>query len=154
MTARTVVEGLAGAVLSISATLPATYDAAGYGATAEVFTAVGQIENYGNHGVTATISTFIPIDTAVVAKIKGSKDYGKMALTIGDMPGDAGQVILAAAAESPNHYSVKIIYQDGAKHYLDVLVAKFEYVDGPVNSVKKINVEFDICRAPVIVAAP
>jgi hypothetical protein len=152
MTQRTVIEGLSGAVLSVSASLPATYDAAGYGATTVVFTAVGEVENFGNHGVTSTVTEFTPVETAVITKIKGSKNYGTMSLVIGNVPGNAGQVILKAASESTARYSAKITYPDTVVHYLDVLVSKFEYVDGAVNDVQKVNVDFAVCRQPVIVA--
>lgn len=154
MPARSVVEALAGATLAISAALPDTYDQAGYESTDLIFTAVGEVENYGNHGVTATITEFTPVDTAVIAKVKGSKNYGTMALMIGNLPSDAGQVIVKAASESNAHHSVKITYPDGIVHYLDVLVAKYEYQDGAVNDVQKISVDFAICRQPVEVAAP
>jgi hypothetical protein len=154
MVARTVVQSIAGATLSISASIPATYDQAGYEASAMVYTEIGEIENYGNHGVTANISTFTPVKTSVVTKIKGSKDYGTMALMIGSIPSDAGQVILGAAAESNNHYSAKMVYPDGEVHYLDALVGKKEYQDGSVNDTSKIAVDLALCRKPVVVAAP
>jgi len=149
MVARTVVESLAGAALSVSAAIPGPFDGATYAALA--WTAVGQIENYGNHGVTAAVTEFTPVDTAVVAKVKGSKNYGNMALTLGNMPGDSGQALLKTASESNNHYSVKVVYPDTAVHYLDVLVTKFEFQDGSVNDVQKVSCEFALCRAPVIV---
>jgi hypothetical protein len=148
MTARTVIESLSGAVLSISASNPATYDLSGFGGLG--WTPVGQIENYGNHGMTAAVTEFTPVDTAVVAKVKGSKNYGTQSLVIGNMPGDAGQALLKAASESPNRYSVKILYPDTSIHYLDALVSKFEYVDGAVNDVQKVNCDLVLCRAPVI----
>ena len=153
MAARTVVGTISGATLAISATLPATYDATGYGATTITYTAIGEIENFGNHGVTATISEFTPIATAVVAKVKGSKNYGTMALTLGSIPTNAGQVIIAAAAESNAHYSAKLTYPDGEIHYLDVLVGKDEHQDGAVNDIMKRSVDLALCRAPVVVAA-
>ena len=153
MAARTVVGTISSATLAISATLPATYDAAGYGATTITYTTIGEVENFGNHGVTATITEFTPISTATVAKVKGSKNYGTMALMLGSIPSDAGQVILAAAAESNAHYSAKLTYPDNEIHYLDVIVAKDEYQDGAVNDVMKRSVDLAICRAPVIVAA-
>lgn len=153
MAARTVVGTLSGATLAISATLPATYDAAGYGATTITYTAIGEIENYGNHGVTATIVEFTPIDTAVVAKMKGSKNYGTMTLSVGSIPTNAGQVILKTASESTAHYSAKLTYPDGEIHYMDVLVAKHEYQDGTVNDPMKLSVDLAIAKAPVIVAA-
>ena len=152
MVQRTVVNSTAGATLAISATLPATYDAAGYGATAITYTAVGEVENYGQHGMTAAVTEFTPVDTAVVTKVKGSKNYGTKSLTIGSIPGNAGQVILAAASESNARYSVKITYPDTSIHYLDVLVSKYDQVDGAVNDVQKLTVDLAICRKPVIVA--
>lgn len=153
MAARTVVGTLSTATLAISASLPATYDASGYAATTITYTAIGEIENFGNHGVTATITEFTPVNTAIVSKMKGSKNYGTMSLMVGSIPTDAGQVILKAASESNAHYSAKLTYPDGEVHYLDVLVAKHEFQDGSVNDAMKVAVDLAICRAPVIVAA-
>lgn len=152
MVQRTIINSAAGATLAISASLPATYDAAGYGATTITYTAVGEVENFGNHGVTAAVTEFTPVDTAVVTKVKGSKNYGTKSLTIGSIPGNAGQVILKAASESSNRYSVKITYPDTSVHYLDVLVSKYEQQDGAVNDIQKITCDLAICRVPVIVA--
>lgn len=151
---RNVVVTPAGAVLSISADLPGSYNSVGYGGSPTLnWTAVGQISDHGSHGVTAAVPEFTPVDTAVVAKTKGSKNYGTKSLTLGNLPSDAGQVILAAAAESTNHYSIKIVYPDGDIHYLDVLVSKFSYDDGSVDNIRKIMVDLAICRVPVVVLA-
>lgn len=147
----TVVETIAGATLAISAVIPETYDEAGYEGTDLVYTLVGEIENHGTHGVKGTIVEFTPVDTAVVAKMKGSKNYGSKQLTIGRIDGNAGQALLKTASESNAHYSVKITYPDSVVHYLDVIVADFEYVDGSVNDVKRVNVMLAITRAPVVV---
>jgi hypothetical protein len=96
---------------------------------------------------------FTPVDTATVSKAKGSKNYGNMALTIGSVPGDAGQALLLAASESTAHYSFKMTYPDGEIHYIDAIVSKFEYVDGSVNSNSMINCELAICRKPVVQVA-
>lgn len=152
MAERTVIEGLSGATLAICASLPATYDAAGYAATTLTYSAIGQIESYGDHGVTAAITEFTPVDTATVAKVKGSKNYGNMSLVIGCLPSDAGQDIVQTAAESTSHYSLKLTYPDTSVHYMDVLVSKFVDLGGSVNDVHKISCEFAICRKPIIVA--
>lgn len=149
MTARTVIQALSGAVLSITATLPDTFDQAGYESTDLVWTPIGEVENYGNHGMRANIIEFTPVDTAVVTKVKGSKNYGTMALMLGHLPANAGQVILAAAAESNAHYSVRIVYDDGEIHYLDVLVAAHENQDGTVDDVQRLAVDLAICKQPV-----
>lgn len=153
MAQRTVINSAAGATLAITATLPATYDAAGYGATTIAWTSIGQVENLGNHGGTKTVTEFTPIDTAIVDKVGGSKNYGTMSLMIGSVPGDAGQILLNTAFEASNtRYSAKITYPDTSVHYLEVLVSKNEQQDGSVNDVQKLAVDLAICRKPVIVA--
>lgn len=159
MAARTENQNMLGATLAISANLPATYDASGYGATAVVFTTVGKVENFGEHGLERGVSQFAPVDTGVVEKFQGQKDYGDMALVLGNVPVNAGQVIIHAANESQNHYSVKVTYPLGPGeataeiHYLDVIVTRAKYADGAVGDVRKLNCTFAICRKPVIVAA-
>lgn len=152
---------MSGALLSISATLPETYDAAGYESTDFVggWSLVGQIENYGNHGGSANVSTFTAVADGVVQKFKGAKNYGTMNVVVGNLPSDAGQAIVDAAFESPNRYSVKIEYPLRAgeatkeTHYLDVLVTQREWQDGAVDDPRKVNCTFEVCRAPVVVDA-
>lgn len=157
MTAPVDVESLQGARLYLSATLPDTYDQAGYESTDIVWTEVAEIENFGNHGGSKTITPFIPVATGIVAKVGGSKDYGTMALMLGNLASDQGQALLRTAFEASNtHYSVKIVYSDGAavtpeKHYLDVLVAKLENQEGGANDVRKLSVDLALCRKPVVV---
>lgn len=152
MTQRTGIESLSGAVIGISASLPATYDVAGYDVSSIIFTPIGQVENFGSHGMAAAVTEFTAIADAVVQKVKGSKNYGTMSLSLGNLPSDAGQVLLKTASEAVNtHYSIEVRYPDTEFHYLDVLVTKLEYVDGGVNDVQKINVDLAICRRPVIV---
>jgi hypothetical protein len=157
MPERSTLQTMSGAVLAISANVPASYNQAGY--TALSYTPVGEIENYGNHGASAGVSTFTPVASGVTAKFKGSKNYGTMNLVLGALPSDLGQDIIEAAIESNNRYSVKITYPAGAGetngeiHYLDVLVTKREWQDGSVDDVRKIAVDFEICRKPVVVNA-
>lgn len=153
MVQRVNIEALQGAMVSISATLPSTYDVAGYDVSSIIFTPIGKVDNFGNHGLTATVTTFMDVFTGVVEKVKGSKDYGKMSLSMANLPSDAGQAILKTASEalSAVHYSVEVRYPDNEYHYLDVIVSKLEYVDGGPNDVQKLNVDLDICKKPVIV---
>jgi len=153
MAENTVPVSLTGATLAISASLPTTYDAAGYGATAMVYTLIGEVENYGNHGGSKTITEFTPVSTGIVTKIAGSKNYGTMTMMMASIPSDAGQVLLDTAFESTAHYSVKMTYPSGRIHYMDVLVAKNENQDGAANDVQKLAVDFALCKKPIKVAA-
>lgn len=154
----TVLQTMSGATLAISATLPATYDASGYAASGTTYTTIGQVEDFGEHGGTAQVSTFTAVGDAVVQKFKGSRDYGSMNLTLGQLSSDAGQDIIDTAFASTSRYSVKITYPTrsgettGEIHYLDVLVTKRTWQDGAVDNVRKLIATFDVCRAPVVVA--
>lgn len=155
----TALQTMTGAVVAISASLPATYNAAGYAATAMVYTAVGEVENHGSHGVKRNISTFVAVSDGVLKKLPGVKNYGTKSMVLGNLPSDGGQDIIEAAVESQNRYSVKITYPlrtneaTNEVHYLDVIVASREWQDGAADDVRKINVDLEICRAPVVVAA-
>lgn len=151
---RTVVESVTGALFAISAALPATYDAAGYGATAMTYTTVGEVEDVGSEDATKAVSTFVPVSTGVVTKVPGAIDYGKRTVTIGHLPSDAGQALMKAAFASNNHYSVKLTFPDGEIRYYDVLVTKFGTSGGKAGEVVRVTSEIDICKAPVVVAAP
>jgi len=137
----TVLQTMTGATLALSATLPATYDAAGYGATGVAFTTVGKVEDFGEHGGEASVSTFTPVADGVIEKFKGSTNYGSLALSIGALPSDAGQDLIALGEST------------GEIHYLDVLVTRRVWQDGAADNVRKLSATFEICRAPVVVAA-
>lgn len=159
MTARTNVQSMSGATLALSATRPATFDSVGYADTDIAWTTIGEVENYGDHGVTAQVLTFTNVADAIVQKLKGSKDYGTMNVMVGNVKSDAGQVLLATASESQNRYSARITYPlgDGEVtpeiHYLDVLVVSFTFNDGAVNDIRKRAVGLAICKKPVEISA-
>lgn len=153
MNARTAPQTMVGATLALSASLPATYDSAGYEASAMVYTLLGEVDNFGNHGTTAKIAEYTPVATGVVGKAKGSKNYGNITVGMGSVPSNAGQTLLEAAVESSAHYSAKMTYPDGEIHYMDVLVSKKEYQDGAADGLSKISAVLEICRKPVVVAA-
>src|SRR5688572_7263689 len=144
MAATTVVQPNVGTTVSISASIPETYDSAGYTSTDLVFTKIGEIESVGPHGVTRTIIEFIDLETGTVRKMPGSKNYGNMDVTLAHIPADAGLVIANTASESNSHYSLLITKPDGVKFYMDVITYKFEYQEGSANDPDKIVAGFAI----------
>lgn len=152
MTAHTAVESFTGTTYAISATLPATYDASGYGATGMVYTTIGKVSDFPTYGSERPINKFMPI-SGDVEKTKGSPDYGEGDMVMGDVPADAGQVILKAAEASPNHYSLKITYPDGEIHYIDLIVASWKLAPAKEGAPVTRTAKIGVCRAPVIVAA-
>lgn len=153
MAAHTTPSQLTDTTYAICATLPATYDAAGYGATSLTYTEIGSVESFGAYGAKRPVNKFQPIRGAV-SKAKGAPDYGDIEMMFAYIVGDAGQVIVKAADASSNHYSIKVTYPDGEVHYLDVLVCGFEYSAAKEGEFAKVATTLAVCRAPVVVAAP
>lgn len=152
MAERTIVESMVGRTLAISASLPATYDASGYGATGVVFTAIGELESIGAYGLVKDVLEFTPLGTGVTTKLAGKINYGNLTVVGAQMFADAGQDIVRTAAGSSSRYSLKLTNPDTSIVYFDVLVTKDEDQGGDIGAVHKVNYEFAICRAPVMVA--
>jgi len=152
MTAHSSAASITDTIYAISATLPATYDSAGYGATGMVYTPIGKVSQMLPTGSKRTVNKFTPIAGAV-DKSKGSPDYGDGDMMMADLPADPGQVIMKAAEASPNHYSLKVTYADGEIHYFDILVSSWQLSGGKEGDFLIRTATVGICKAPVIVAA-
>lgn len=138
---------------SISASLPATYDAAGYGVTTITYTLIGRVQEFIAYGAKRPVNEFVPIAGAV-EYLKGAARFGSGDMTMADMPTDAGQVIVKAAQASANHYSMKVTYPDGEIHYLDVIVAAWQLAPAKSGDAMVRTATIGVCKDPVVVAAP
>jgi len=152
MTAHTAPAGFVDTTYAACSTLPATYDASGYGATSLTYTTIGQVESFPEFGEIRSVGEFRPI-TGAVTKVKGTSNYGGGDMVMADIPADAGQVILKAAVASENHYSIKITYPDAEVHYLDVLASSWKLTQASEGSFLKRTCGIQLCREPVVVAA-
>ncbi len=104
------------------------------------------------YGSRRNVNEFVPIAGAV-EYMKGAPRYGQGDMMMGDIPADAGQVILKAAEASPNHYSFKIIYPDNEIHYLDGIVTAWQLSGGKEGAPMIRTAGISICKAPVVIAA-
>lgn len=153
MAAHTAVASMTDTTYAISSALPATYDANGYQDTSVTpYTTIGKVSDFLAYGSKRPVKEWVPIN-GDVEYMKGSPRYGSGDMIMGDVPADAGQVILKAAEASDNHYSMKITYPDGEVHYLDVIVAGWELSAAKEGEPMVRTATLGICRAPVIVAA-
>ena len=151
--AHTAAESYTDTTYSISASLPTSYDSTGYTATTGfVYTAIGRVSKWPEFGRSQNLNEFVPI-TGSVEYVKGAPRYGTGDVEMADMPTDAGQIILKAASESNNHYSVKITLPDGELRYLDVMVAAWKNSPASEGAINLRTATIGVCRAPVIVAA-
>jgi len=113
----------AGTTVHVSASLPATYDAAGYNALS--WTQVTDVSDIPEFGPSTSVNTFNPIDSRVTQKSTGSIDYGSVALGFAHVVGDAGQGILSTALGNNTGISVKVTRPDTKKDYFTGIVSSF-----------------------------
>lgn len=142
MAVTTAVFTVAGTTVGISASAPATFDAAGYAAL--TFTNIGNIEDGGSHGRTYAEVTFNPIDNRGTQKFKGSFNEGNKTLSVGLNSDDAGMVLLKAALLLDTDYSFKVTYQNGDVDYFQAKVMSLSKGTGSVDSIVMATIELAI----------
>lgn len=140
------VQTMAGTVLGISATLPTTYDAAGYGTL--TFETIGEVTDPGEHGVEYAEVTHTPVATRIVKKYKGSIDLGTKSVQLAVDPDDAGQIIARAALDSDADYAFEQTYQDGSKDYFIGKVRNFRQGAGGTDSILSATMEIMLTSGP------
>lgn len=115
----------AGAILSICATLPATYDNTGFSALTWV--PVHEISDMGELGMEFKEVNHLSLDTRNTTKFKGSYDAGTMQLTLAKVETDPGQALFLTALNSDSDYAFSIYFPQTANNI---------YVTGKVMSYK------------------
>jgi hypothetical protein len=133
---------VAGTTISISASLPATYDVAGYAALS--YTPIGEVIDGGAHGRTYAEVTSNPIDTRATQKYKGSFNEGTKTLQLDMDNQDAGQQLVKTALNSDNDYSFEVAYPNGDIDYFIAKVMSFEKATGTVDSMRSASVTLSI----------
>jgi hypothetical protein len=141
----------AGTTLSASASLPATYDAAGYGALS--WSPVGEITEIPAFGSVYNLITHMPLGERRVVKRKGSVNDGSLTLNFAADVADTGQGVLKTAHTADTEISIKITYPDGEDDYFTGLVMGYQINPGNVDSIKSDSVTLELTTAPVNVAA-
>lgn len=136
-----------GALISVSAAVPATIDSAGFGALA--WTLVGKIVTWGAVGDnTSNIS--IPLLSGRVLHLNGAADGGEIAFSlVYDTAPDAGQTIIINNSNSNVNCSVKIVDPDSKIAYNYGLFANVEDMERSNGNYKGLNGVFRVNSATV-----
>jgi len=144
-----------GTVVSVSTTAPATYDAAGFGAL--TFSACGELAELPSFGAEAALATHTPLATGIVAKRRGSLNYGSVALTMAVSDADTGQTFLQDAAEAAAGtdaaVSVKVVLVNGEIQYFTAQVMSYKTNVGNADAITMAEVTLEIDNSVVKVAA-
>ncbi len=136
------VRSSAGTTIKISASQPATYNAAGYEAL--TMTTIGEVTDLGEFGREFALITHNPIGSRGTVKLKGSFNEGSISMQLGLDTDDAGQILAKAAALSDNDYSFCITTQNGDDYYFQAKVMSFKVGVGSVDSVTSATITLEL----------
>ena len=135
-----------GTVVSVSTTAPATYDAAGFAAL--TWATCGELAELPSFGAEAALATHTPLATGIVAKRRGSLNYGSVALTMAVSDADAGQTVLQdsaeAAAGTDAQVSVKVVLVNGEIQYFTAQVMSYKVNVGNADAITMAEVTLEI----------
>jgi len=138
-------EGVGG-FLSVSAATPATFSSAGYAALTWI--EVGEASEVPEFGATCSAVTFTPIETGIVNKFHGERNYGSITIPLAYDYADAGQNILRAALASEDEISFRETRTDGTVRYIMGKVMSFLRGQS-VGSVNMASCNIEFTRADV-----
>lgn len=144
-----------GTIVSVSATAPATYDATGFAAL--TWSACGELADLPAFGAEAALATHTPLRTGVVAKRRGSLNYGSVTLTMALSDADTGQGVLqtkgSAAAGASALVSVKVALVNGDIQYFTAQVMSFKTNVGNADAITMAEVTLEIDNSVVKVSS-
>jgi hypothetical protein len=132
----------AGTTLYVSAALPATNDAAGFGALA--WTKVGEIVDLGSYGKKYNLVTHNPLDDRKTVKRKGSYNNGTLSVKMARVPANAGQTIIVAGRDSDNSISCRVTLQNGTINYFQAQVMSYTTEVGSVDTITSATVDLEV----------
>lgn len=144
-----------GTVVSVSANAPATYNSSGFSAL--TWSDCGELAELPSFGAEAALATHTPLKTGIVAKRRGSLNYGSVALTMAVSDDDTGQTVLQDAAEAAAgtdaQVSVKVVLVNGETQYFTAQVMSYKVNVGNADAITMAEVTLEIDNSIVKVAA-
>lgn len=144
-----------GTIVSVDDTAPATYDAAGFAAL--TWASCGELSDLPSFGSESALATHTPLATGIVAKRRGSINYGSVTLTMAVSVSDTGQAILEtkadSAAGSDALVSVKVELVNGAIQYFTAQVMSYRVNVANADAITMAEVTLEIDNSIVKVAA-
>jgi hypothetical protein len=128
--------------ISISTTLPATYDSTGFAALTWI--PIAEVSNLGAFGGKTTVIKHIPIDVANVVKRSGSVDYGTISMTLAKHAG-TDYTALQAAFNSRASTAFKVTYPGSlGKDYFTAIVTSLQVSVGTADKILENTVDLEL----------
>jgi len=140
-----------GTGVSVSSNAPATYNEAGFEAL--TWSLCGELAELPAFGAEAALATHTPLKTGIVAKRRGSLNYGSVALTMAVSDADTGQTVLQDAAEAAAgtdaQVSVKVALVNGEVQYFTAQVMSYKVNVGNADAITMAEVTLEIDNSVV-----
>lgn len=143
-----------GIIYSLSAGQPVSDDESGYDALSYVQAA--ELTNVPSFGATIAVIESNPLETGIVEKFKGFKNYGSVAFDFDLDDEDAGQQLLisgADGAEDTTVFSHKLEYPNGEVRYFQGQIFSFTETPGGTDSMITANSSVEISTPILRIAA-
>jgi len=138
-----------GSTISISAGVPATIDAAGFGAL--TYTLIKEVTDIGLLGPESSVITFNPVNDQNTYKLKGFRQSGSLDLKGARSTTDAGQTLLIAGEASNAPYAIKIVLQNGSILYAQALIMSYKTSIGSGSQITSFESKCEISGGVVTV---
>ena len=138
----------AGSCMAItpSASVPATYDQAGYEAL--TYQVIANIDSIPTFGASRNLVEFNPLKEIDVVKIKGSRNNGSMSVTLALVEDSVSIPTLELAESSEESFSFYVETQSGAKRYFTGKVMSFQTTVGTVDDVTMAEFTVELEKKP------
>ena len=140
-----------GTAVSVSNAAPATYNSTGFAAL--TWSLCGELAELPAFGAEAALATHTPLKTGIVAKRRGSLNYGSVALTMAVSDEDTGQTVLQDAAEAAAgtdaQVSVKVVLVNGEVQYFTAQVMSYKVNVGNADAITMAEVTLEIDNSVV-----
>lgn len=128
----------AGTTLGVSATLPATVDAAGFGAL--TFIAVGKLGNAPDLDGTFDIASFDSLSDGAEFKLSDIFRAGSGTVQVAFDEADTGQTALETAAATGATVAIEVTLRSGTIYYRQAIITSFMPTELNVGSVVRADV--------------
>lgn len=130
--------------LSMSATLPTSYDITGFGAVAS-WTPIGLVDDMGQLGGTTAVVNHTPVDTGVVTKRAGSVNYGTQTLKLARHAGaDMDAVRVAFKNRTPVAFKLQYPTAMGEIDYYTGIITSCTTTVGNADAILEMNITVEV----------
>jgi len=131
----------------VSAAVPATNDAAGFGAL--TWTQIKNVVGFPTSSPKVGDVTYTTIEDGITQHLHGSIDHGSTSVKLAHDPLDAGLIIVKAGNNNGTNHSFKVVDGAGDIRYQSGLISNGEYPEPTDTAVNGYNFEVFFNTVPV-----